>query len=89
MPANRFYLDADLSSKETLLLEGNEYHHLAHVMRQKTGDIIELVDGKGLAAFGAGSLRSGGFAGGHVGFRAKARAETLSGASQIDRSRVR
>lgn len=52
MPANRFYLDADLSSKETLLLEGNEYHHLAHVMRQKTGDIIELVDGKGTIAQG-------------------------------------
>lgn len=45
MPAERFYMDAPLTG--TLSLEGPEFHHLAHVMRNRVGDSIELVNGKG------------------------------------------
>lgn len=48
MPAERFYIDADLTG--TLLLEGTEHHHLAHVMRIRVGQEIELVNGRGALA---------------------------------------
>lgn len=48
MPAERFYVDAPLF--ETLILEGAELHHLAHVMRVRVGEEIELVNGKGALA---------------------------------------
>jgi 16S rRNA (uracil1498-N3)-methyltransferase len=48
MPAERFYLDADL--KGTVSLEGIEFHHLAHVMRVRIGEEIELVNGRGTLA---------------------------------------
>jgi 16S rRNA (uracil1498-N3)-methyltransferase len=48
MPAERFYIDADLSG--TVSLEGTEFHHLAHVMRTRVGDTIELVNGRGALA---------------------------------------
>ncbi len=50
MPAERFYLDADLS--DTVTLEGTEFHHLAHVMRVRIGDTVELVNGRGSLAQG-------------------------------------
>lgn len=48
MPAERFYIDADL--QDTLDLEGQEHHHLAHVMRIRVGEEIELVNGRGSLA---------------------------------------
>ncbi|MDE3047542.1 MAG: 16S rRNA (uracil(1498)-N(3))-methyltransferase, partial [Verrucomicrobiota bacterium] len=48
MPAERFYIDAELTG--TLTLEGAEHHHLAHVMRVRVGEEIELVDGRGSLA---------------------------------------
>jgi 16S rRNA (uracil1498-N3)-methyltransferase len=48
MPAERFYLDAELEG--TLALEGSEFHHLAHVMRTRVGDTVELVNGRGTLA---------------------------------------
>lgn len=48
MPAERFYIDTDLS--DTLTLEGTEFHHLAHVMRVRVGEEIELVNGRGALA---------------------------------------
>lgn len=45
MPAERFYIDAELEG--TLSLEGAELHHLAHVMRIQPGEVIELVNGRG------------------------------------------
>lgn len=48
MPAERFYLDADLVG--TVFLEGAEWHHLAHVMRMRVGEEIELVNGRGALA---------------------------------------
>lgn len=48
MPAERFYIDADLSN--AVALEGPEFHHLAHVMRIRVGEEIELVNGRGSLA---------------------------------------
>lgn len=48
MPAERFYVDADLNGIVTL--EGPEQHHLAHVMRIHIGEEVELVNGRGALA---------------------------------------
>jgi 16S rRNA (uracil1498-N3)-methyltransferase len=48
MPAERFFISADLSG--TVSLEGPELHHLAHVMRIRVGEQVELVNGKGALA---------------------------------------
>lgn len=48
MPSERFYIDAELQGN--LSLEGVEHHHLAHVMRVRVGDEIELVNGRGALA---------------------------------------
>lgn len=50
MPAERFFIDAEL--KGTLFLEGTELHHLAHVMRVREGEMVELVNGRGDLAKG-------------------------------------
>jgi 16S rRNA (uracil1498-N3)-methyltransferase len=41
------YYAPQLSGAETCLLEGSEFHHLAHVMRAEPGEQIVLFDGKG------------------------------------------
>ncbi len=48
MPAERFFIDHELSG--ILELEGTELHHLAHVMRIRVGETIEVVNGKGALA---------------------------------------
>lgn len=45
MPADRFFVAAPL--KNNLTLEGEEFHHLAKVMRIRLGETIELVNGQG------------------------------------------
>lgn len=50
MPAERFYLAVDFIEKTFVSLEGQELHHLAHVMRIRTGEEIELINGKGALA---------------------------------------
>jgi Uncharacterized protein conserved in bacteria len=40
VPHNRFY-------SETTIITDAEHHHLVHVMRNREGDTIELVNGKG------------------------------------------
>ena len=50
MPSNRFYIQDHFEKGKELYLEGNEFHHLVKVMRQKEKDIIELVNGKHLLA---------------------------------------
>lgn len=47
MPAERFYIDAELDG--SLHLSGPELHHL-HVMRSKVGNEVELVNGRGSLA---------------------------------------
>ncbi|MBS0626447.1 MAG: 16S rRNA (uracil(1498)-N(3))-methyltransferase [Verrucomicrobia bacterium] len=48
MPFDRFYCENLRDS--TASLEGAELHHLAHVMRVRVGDEVELVDGRGALA---------------------------------------
>ena len=48
MPAERFYVDAPLQG--SVALKGAEFHHLAHVMKIRPGDQVELVNGKGALA---------------------------------------
>ncbi len=45
MPADRFFAHTPL--KNNLTLEGEEFHHLAKVMRVRLGETIELVNGQG------------------------------------------
>jgi 16S rRNA (uracil1498-N3)-methyltransferase len=47
MPVERFFVDSPLKKGNNLALEGTELHHLAHVMRLKAGDSVELVNGCG------------------------------------------
>lgn len=50
MPSERYFIDADFLSQKHQELMGPEFHHLAHVMRTRKGDSIELVNGKGALA---------------------------------------
>ncbi|HVJ86715.1 MAG TPA: 16S rRNA (uracil(1498)-N(3))-methyltransferase [Caulifigura sp.] len=46
---DRFFCPT-LSGGTTVKLEDEEFHHLAHVLRVKSGDQVELFDGQGTAA---------------------------------------
>jgi 16S rRNA (uracil1498-N3)-methyltransferase len=50
MPHERFYLDAQLETGETVELTDTELHHLAHVSRCRDGDTVDIVNGKGSLA---------------------------------------
>src|SRR3989339_1718221 len=51
MPAERFYIQGStLIIDEIFSLEKEEFHHLAHVMRGKVGDKVELINGLGSLA---------------------------------------
>jgi 16S rRNA (uracil1498-N3)-methyltransferase len=50
MPSERYYLDQDFERESSCELTGQEFHHLAHVMRGSVGDIVELVNGRGALA---------------------------------------
>lgn len=52
MPAERYYVDQLLSEGQLIAIEGAEFHHLAHVMRTRIGERIEIVNGKGSLAEG-------------------------------------
>lgn len=52
MKLNRFYCEK--IALGPIQLESTESHHLTHVMRQKTGDDVEVFDGKG--AIGTGTV---------------------------------
>lgn len=47
MPVNRYFIETSLKNETSVHLEGQELHHLLHVMRASAGDPIELVNGKG------------------------------------------
>jgi len=49
MPA--FYLDFHQNST-CATVTGDEYHHIAHVFRHQTGDILHILNGHGLSAKG-------------------------------------
>ncbi len=44
---DNFYCPPDKISAGSVLIEGEEFSHLVHVMRKKTGDVIGVVDGEG------------------------------------------
>lgn len=46
MPVSRFFSEKLLEKGESLLLEGDELHHLATVTRTKKGEKVEIVNGK-------------------------------------------
>jgi 16S rRNA (uracil1498-N3)-methyltransferase len=48
---DRFFID-DSFSLSSVALKGSEFHHLAHVMRIREGDRIELINGRGMLAQG-------------------------------------
>ncbi len=49
MPAERFFYDKIFKKNETLTIEGEEAQHL-RVMRVHTGDVVELINGRGQLA---------------------------------------
>ncbi len=51
MPDNRYFLEVPFFSHTTVSLEGDEWHHLTHVMRAKPEKRIELVNGHGQLAW--------------------------------------
>ena len=50
MPHNRYYIDAPLQKDATVALTGDEWHHLTRVLRARTKDTLELINGKGTLA---------------------------------------
>lgn len=50
MPSERYFIDADLHHNQYQELSGSEFHHLAHVMRTKKGESVEIVNGRGTLA---------------------------------------
>ena len=50
MPAERYFIDTDFHTYSHQELFGSEFHHLAHVMRTRKGDSIQLVNGRGALA---------------------------------------
>ena len=50
MPAERFFIEDELHPQAKVIIKGNEFHHLAKVMRTQKGDLVELVNGKGTLA---------------------------------------
>jgi 16S rRNA (uracil1498-N3)-methyltransferase len=50
MPHNRYFLNAFFDENATLSLSGSEHHHLACVLRSRTKDLVELVNGRGQLA---------------------------------------
>ncbi|HAZ15873.1 MAG: hypothetical protein A2Y28_00950 [Chlamydiae bacterium GWC2_50_10] len=48
MPSHRFYIEGPLEEDHLVCIQGSEFHHLFCVMRLKTEDRIELVNGQGV-----------------------------------------
>jgi len=49
IPLEYFYAPPAAHHGDTIIIEGDEYLHLTHVMRKRSGDRIMIVDGKGMA----------------------------------------
>jgi len=44
---NRFFVCNDQIQDQSVTLRGDDFHHLAKVLRKKTGDLIQVINGKG------------------------------------------
>ena len=47
MKLKRYYYNGNLSKGQTVVLDGEEFHHMANVMRSRVGDQVELFCGDG------------------------------------------
>lgn len=52
MKAKRYYIESELINNSTVILEGEEHHHLKNVMRSRVGDEVILFNGSNLDAYG-------------------------------------
>lgn len=52
MKEKRFYINQDLFEGKNVCLDGDEFHHLANVMRARIGDSVCLFNGNGKFYFG-------------------------------------
>ena len=52
MPHNRYYVKKPFCKDELVSIDDLEFQHMTRVMRQKKGDEIELINGKGQLATG-------------------------------------
>jgi 16S rRNA (uracil1498-N3)-methyltransferase len=50
MPVERFYLQTPLEKDSLICFEKEELHHLAHVLRMKPKDKLEVINGEGFLA---------------------------------------
>lgn len=50
MPINRFFTPDELKLKTEAIISGQEFHHIANVIRTREGEHVELVNGKGILA---------------------------------------
>ena len=50
MPIDRFFVEDQLILDSELVVEEQEFHHLAHVSRVRQGEIVEIVNGRGQLA---------------------------------------
>ncbi len=51
MPVERFYVPTEsIEQHSSIVIEENEFHHMAHVLRARPGDNVEIVNGKGTLA---------------------------------------
>lgn len=50
MPVERFFSPSELVLNEQVLLKDREFHHLAHAVRIKENEVVELVNGNGVLA---------------------------------------
>lgn len=52
MKEKRFYFNGELNENTTVILDGDEFHHLANVMRARVGEKVCLFNGNGTFYFG-------------------------------------
>ncbi len=52
MKEKRFYYNGNLNANDNIVLEGDEFHHLANVMRARVGEKVCLFNGNGTFYFG-------------------------------------
>lgn len=44
----RFFIDRRINQDRKIKVNGEEFHHMANVLRLKLGDIVEVFDGSGM-----------------------------------------
>lgn len=51
MPVERYFLEEPLTLNSKKTLKETEFHHLAHVLRTREGETVEIVNGQGVLAY--------------------------------------